>query len=249
MNLMRRLDLPVMLVLLLHAATALAQATRPQQPVVVSTDHADGIYNVGETVRWTIKWNGDAPPTSAHYTLKSGGLKEVGQGELKFSDHVATLETKFDAPNTMLVQVEWEPTDPTHRAVGGAVAAPDNIQPAAPPPEDFDQFWNTKLEESRKLPLNPQLESADGSKPGVSYWKITLDNINGTHVRGQLARPKDGEKFPAMLIPQWAGVYPLQKRWVTDRAADGWLALDIEAHDIPIDNPEDFYKQQYDGPL
>jgi len=32
---------------------------------------------------------------------------------------------------------------------------------------------------------------------------------------------------------------------VTDRAKDGWLALDIEAHDIPIDNPDSYYKKIY----
>lgn len=43
--------------------------------------------------------------------------------------------------------------------------------------------------------------------------------------------------------------FPLQKSWVTDRAAEGWLALNIEAHDLPIDKPEAFYRQQFDGPL
>jgi cephalosporin-C deacetylase len=89
----------------------------------------------------------------------------------------------------------------------------------------------------------------DGGKPGVAYWKITLDNIRGTHIEGQIARPEKGKKFPALLIVQWAGVYGLQKNWVTDRAAEGWLALDIEPHDLPIDKPEAFYREQFAGPL
>ena len=44
-----------------------------------------------------------------------------------------------------------------------------------------------------------------------------------------MARPAKGEKFPAMFIPQWAGVYPLEKAWVTDRAKEGWLVLNILA--------------------
>jgi cephalosporin-C deacetylase-like acetyl esterase len=49
-----------------------------------------------------------------------------------------------------------------------------------------------------------------------------------------------------MLMLQYAGVYALQKSWVTDRAAGGWLALNIEAHDMLIDAsdkskiPEDY---------
>ena len=34
------------------------------------------------------------------------------------------------------------------------------------------------------------------------------------------------------MIYQWASPpYPLQKPWVTDRAAEGWLALNVEPHD------------------
>jgi len=99
------------------------------------------------------------------------------------------------------------------------------------------------------VPPNPQVAAGESGKSGVDYWKVTLDNIRGTHVNGQIARPTKGKKFPGLLILQWAGVYPLQKGWVTDRAAEGWLALNVLPHDLPIDNPEQFYKDQYNGPL
>jgi cephalosporin-C deacetylase len=35
--------------------------------------------------------------------------------------------------------------------------------------------------------------------------------------------------------------YPLQKPWVTDRAAEGWLALNIEPHDVLPDQPQAYY--------
>jgi cephalosporin-C deacetylase len=213
------------------------------QSMAVAPDKSDGVYQVGDTVHWTVEWKGASNAPAAHYTLKSGGLTEVGQGDLTFSNNVATLESKFDKPNTMLLEVDWQPKNNFDRVWGGAVAAPDKILAAAPPPDDFDAFWKAKLEELAKIPANAQLEKADSGKPGVEYWKITLDNIGGTHVQGQIARPEDGEKFPALLILQYAGVYGLQKSWVTDRAKDGWLALDIEAHDIPIDNPDSYYKK------
>ena len=75
-----------------------------------------------------------------------------------------------------------------------------------------------------------------------------MDNVHG-HIHGQLARPHEGSNFPALLILQWAGVYALQTNWVTDRAAAGWLVLNIEAHDLPIHESEDFYRQQANGPL
>jgi hypothetical protein len=124
------------------------------------------------------------------------------------------------------------------------VADPDQIQPAAPRPDDFDAFWESKLEELAKVPANPKLEPVESGQPGVSYWTITMDNIRGSHIEGQIARPASGEKFPALLLPQYAGVYGLQKPWVTNYAAQGCLAPDIEPHDIPIDKPEPFYKER-----
>jgi cephalosporin-C deacetylase len=217
--------------------------------MTVAPDRSDGVYRVGDTVHWTITWKGSSNPAAARYTLKSGGLKDVGQGGLDFTNNAAQIETRFDAPGTMLVDVEWPPENRANRAVGGAVAAPDQITPAAPAPKDFDAFWKDKVKELKKIPINPILEKEEIKTLGVSYWKITMDNIRGTHIEGQIARPEAGEKFPALLIVQWAGVYGLQKQWVTDRARDGWLALDIEAHDLPIDEPSNFYKEQFDGPL
>ena len=229
--------------------TLIAASLCAAQQMVITPDKPSGVYQVGDTVHWTVEWKGTNAP-AAHYTFKSGGLTDVGQGDLSFSNGIASLETKFDAPGTMLVEVKWQPESETNRAVGGAVAAPDRIKPAAPPPADFDAFWKAKLEELNKVPMNPELEKVDSGKQGVAYWKVTLGNIRGTHVYGQIARPAQGKKFPALLILQWANVYPLQKIWVTDRAADGWLALDIEPHDLPIDKPENFYKeQQSNGPL
>jgi cephalosporin-C deacetylase len=121
---------------------------------------------------------------------------------------------------------------------------PEKIAPSAPTPADFDTFWKSKIAELAAVPTNPVLEKGESGIDSVDYWKITLDNIRGTKIRGQLARPKTGAKLPALLIVQWAGVYPLAKEWATGRARDGWLTLNINAHDLPIDEPAGFYRQQ-----
>ena len=84
----------------------------------------------------------------------------------------------------------------------------------------------------------------------VDYWKITMGNIRGTKVYGQIARPKEAKgKLPAFLIVQWAGVYPLSRDWVINRAKAGWLAMNIIAHDQPIDRDKKFYDDLSGGAL
>ena len=238
-------SLALLLCLLLFAGAANAQR------LVVTTDHADGIYQAGDTVHWRVLWEGGGtPPSAVDYLLKRGGLTEAGKGSLTLKDNAATLDSKFDGPGTLLLEVKAKTADSRpNRVYGGAVAAPNKIDVSAKRPADFDTFWAAKLKELADVPPNPRLESVEGVKPGVSYWKITLNNIRGTHIQGQFARPTEGSKFPALLIVQWAGVYGLQKGWASDRAADGWLTLNIEAHDLPIDRPEEFYKDQSAGPL
>jgi cephalosporin-C deacetylase len=218
--------------------------------LVITADHADGIYHCGDRVTWSIECNGDALFSSANFTVTSGELTPVSHGSLSLSAGGAKVEATLQAPGTLLLQVDAKQADgKSIKALGGAVADPDKIQPSARRPADFDQFWSQKIEELTAIPTNPQLHAAPADKQGVDYWKITLDNIRDTHVHGQLARPAGTEKLPALLIVQWAGVYGLQKTWVTDRAAEGWLCLDIEAHDLPIDQSETFYKEQFAGPL
>src|ERR1035437_6229419 len=179
------------------------------QLVEIAPNKTNGIYRVGDSVHWSVIWQGSSNAPATQYTLKRGGLTDVGHGSLTFSNDAAALETKFDAPGTMLVELRWQPEGRANRAVAGAVAAPEAITAAAPAPGDFDAFWQAQLEKLKRVPPNPQLEQVDSRKPGVLYWKIRLDNINDTHVYGQIARPEKGNKFPALLILQWAGVYAL----------------------------------------
>lgn len=52
-----------------------------------------------------------------------------------------------------------------------------------------------------------------------------------------------------MIILQGAGVYPLQQSWVTHRAAKGWIALNLIAHDLPVGEPVEFYDKLFQGAL
>ena len=231
----------------LFGQNAFAQA----QTITITANHENGVYQKGETVDWQIKWNGVVDFTEpVTYSIKQGGLTEIGKGTLNLNSGNAHVIMKLNAPGTLLLEVKTNTVDAKQiRALGGIAISPNQIKASAKRPKDFDAFWKAKIEELNKVPAEPLLESMDSGKPNVSYWHITMNNIRGTHIQGQLARPSVGTKRPALLIVQWAGVYALQKNWVTDRANEGWLVLNIEAHDIPIDKPEPFYRDLSSGAL
>ena len=225
--------------LLLLASLGLAQE------IVATPQKADGVYDVGEKIQWHVEVQGNGAPavTEAQFVLKKGGLTVMREGTIDLSTGSGDLQTSLDEPGTILGEIKVKLPDKELKRLVGAVVAPAKIQPSAPRPADFDAFWSAKIEELQAVPVNPTVEPADSGNPAIEYYKVQLDNIRGTHVYGQLAKPKREGKFPAMLLVAWAGVYPLPKSNVVGPAEAGWLALNIMAHDLPFDQPQEFYNK------
>ncbi len=117
----------------------------------------------------------------------------------------------------------------------GAAVAPTKLQPSVPRPADFDTFWDGKLAELAKIPINPVLMPVPPNQDGIELYTVMLDSV-GSHVQGYLAKPAKAGKYPALIMYQWAGVYSLEAQTlgtVKDRAAEGWLVFNVDSHDIP----------------
>lgn len=213
------------------------------QPVTLKPFNPTGIYACGEKAGWTVTLpEGAAAARGGHaYVLKTNNAEVVKSGPLEFTAGAGTIEIVLNEPAMLYLEVTDASATEVPQVAGAAVA-PTELQPTAPRPADFDAFWEAKLELLGKIAPEPKLTAGESGKEGVEYATLTLRNINGATVYGQLAKPAREGKFPAMLILQWAGgPYPLQKSWVTERAAEGWLAVNIEPHDVPGDMPAEFY--------
>ena len=225
----------------------LCSAAGHAQEIKVTGAKAGGVYAIGEKIVWHLKVEGDGAQNveKVGYVLKKGQLTEIGRGELTLHDNAAELETQLDKAGSVLAEFTAKIADKKPlKILAGVIVAPEKIQPSAPAPDDFGAFWEAKIAELATVPPNPVLERGESGNDAVEYAKITLDNIRGTKIRGQIARPVKGDKFPAVLIVQWAGVYGLNKDWVTQQARQGRLALNLNAHDLPIDEKPEFYQEQ-----
>lgn len=130
------------------------------------------------------------------------------------------------------------------------IAQATEARPAAERPADFDAFWDGKVAAMTKIPLAAQVETPDPQPvAGVRYAQFSLAMNDTQRVRGQMARPDKNGKYPALVIFQWAGVYPLQPGTVTGNAQKGWLAVNVMPHDLPIGEPEAFYEELKNGAL
>jgi cephalosporin-C deacetylase-like acetyl esterase/lysophospholipase L1-like esterase len=202
---------------------------------------ANSTYQQGETVGWHVTLPWKSPAVS--YVIRQNNLEVLGRGIIK-PGTPARIETRLDEPGMVYVEITENTANAKPRALG-AVVAPEKISAAIPAPADFDAFWKAKIQALRKVPAKPELTSKASEKDGVEFAILKMQHLDGKHVWGQVAKPADStgkKKYPGLVILQWASPpYPLQKSWVTDRAAEGWLAVNIEPHDVMPDQPKEYY--------
>jgi cephalosporin-C deacetylase-like acetyl esterase len=225
----------------------------PNVYLVFEPFHANGIYKTGERAGWNIHTMLGAAYTRYSYELKENNFTVLKSGVVDLSSGEATIETQLDHPGMLYLRLSFIGAPPPtgtvtaqelDRMTVGAAVAPEQIKPAVGKPADFDSFWAGKLAALKQVPINPKLEPTASDREGVELSTVTLDSLN-SQVHGYLATPKGGGKHPALVIYQYAGVYALQKNTVTDRAAEGWLAFNVDSHDMPPDQataPRDYAK-------
>ena len=203
------------------------------QTLTATPFHSNGIYGLGERAGWKITLgNSSASAGPYTYAIQTNNFDTVQSGALDLSSGSATIEITPKEPAMLYVEIRQPaPAPPLHL---GAAIAPEQLKPSVPPPADFDTFWKAKLAALAEIPIHPVLAPLPSPQPGIDLYQVTLDSL-GSHVQGYLAKPSGEGKFPALVIYQYAGVYALRPETVTARAAEGWLAFDVDSHDLPPD--------------
>jgi cephalosporin-C deacetylase-like acetyl esterase/lysophospholipase L1-like esterase len=199
------------------------------------------IYRLGEHAGWNVTAPAGSQNTKYAYTVKKNDFTAIQSGTLDVS-RSATIDVVVDEPAMLYVEVRPSSDPAATPQVVGAAIAPLQLRSTEPEPPDFDRFWASKIRMLQKVPMHPVLTQKPSGHDGIEYYTFTMDHIEGRHIHGQLAKPVGKGPFPGLAIFQWASPpYPLQKEWVTDRAAEGWLAVNIEPHDVLPDAPKEYY--------
>ena len=193
-----------------------------------------GIYAKNEPAGWNVTGTG-----KFKYTLKKNGLGVIKTGDLEMTDGKAKIETTLDEPAQILLEVTPEGGKPM---LYGAAIEPREFKMDTERPADFDSFWAAKIKGLRAIAAKPETTLKDSGREDVELSTIKMEHVNGTHVYGQMARPKKPGKYPVILQVQWASPpYPLDKNWILWRAAQGFVVLNIEPHDVLPDAPQEYY--------
>jgi cephalosporin-C deacetylase-like acetyl esterase len=259
--------------LLASAPSLLAQRQPIPQQLTFTPYHPSGLYEVGDTVGWTVKPGPVAPTYMYKWTIRRNNAVVLKEGKLDMSSGKDTIEIKGDQPEMIYVAIEaygsltppmpgtTAPENPAAAAPApaytggntgrnnglyavGAAVAPTRLGLSTPRPADFDAFWDAKLAEQAAIPIHPVLTPVATDVPGVELNMFVLDAL-GSKAHGYVAKPAREGKFPAVIQLQYAGVYALNAHADAQRAAEGWLILNVDSHDKLPSDPSGNIPQGY----
>jgi cephalosporin-C deacetylase len=201
------------LLFVLLAAAAIGFAQRGpaiEQQLAFAPYHASGIYDVGETVGWTVT-PGPVKPTYAYkWAVRRNNAVVLKEGKLDLSSGNDKIEIAGDQPEMIYVAIEpyanLAADAPAAGYLGGnagrnnrlyavgAAVAPAKIGLSTPRPDDFDAFWEAKLAAQAKVPVNPVLTKVETDVPDVELNMFVLDAL-GSQTHGYLAKPAGKANF------------------------------------------------------
>jgi cephalosporin-C deacetylase len=221
--------------------------------LTVSPSRPDAIYRQGEEVTFVIKLLLDQQPVKnakVRWMTSKDDVRPKKTGQLKLKDGVGTVTGNLREPGFLQCQVKFQtPAGSNLIAVAGAGIDPLEIKPSLPVPDDFDAFWSAQKQKLAKVPVNPRLTPLK-SRPGIELFDFKADCV-GVQVSGYFAKPTGAtpKSLPIILTVQGAGVRSSNRGGTLEWAQKGFLSMDINAHGILNDQPDQYYTDLANGEL
>ena len=219
--------------------------------VTVIPDHKDWTYRKGEKISFEVKVLQSSTlldNVQIDYEMGPELYPDVKKSELLKQGKII-ISGKMNKPGFYRLRVKAHVNEKEYEGVCTAAVDPEEIQPQAQCPEDFDTFWSKALEQARWTALEPIMEPLPArSTDKVNTYHVSFQNDKwGRRVYAILNVPKAPGKYPAVLKVPGAGVRPYNgDQWT---AAKGCIVLEIGIHGVPVTNPQSYYDELQAGPL
>ena len=242
----------VLLLLVMSMLPLNAQIRGSEITVMVTPDHQDWTYRVGETCRFTVS------------VLRSGTLidnalvdfeagpemyPEVKKTGVVLKDGTMKHQGTMKVPGFYRLSVTAHVNGKDYKGACGAAFSPEQLQPSTVMPNDFQQFWQGTIAEARKTDLNPTKRLLpERCTKDVNVYEVSFNNILPNYrTYGILCVPVKAGKYPALLRVPGAGVRPYGGDVYT--ASQGAITLEIGIHGIPVTMDQKVYDDIYSGAL
>ena len=232
-----------------------AQPRQELVEVIVTPNHADWTYDIGDQAEFSIsvyKNNVPLEGIEVNYSVqpdpgyRSIAIWEEGTRKLK-NNSIKVKAKKFNEAGFLRCTASVEVDGKEYSSYTTVGFEPDKIKPTTTLPNDFEAFWNQGKEDLAKVPMNAVLTlMPERCTDKVDVYHVKLDNVKGK-IYGILAKPKTEGKYPAILHVPGAGIRPYYGD--VGEAAEGFISFTIGIHGIPVNLDQGVYDDLRAGPL
>ncbi len=239
------------------AAATTAKVAAPKSPytVVASADRPEAVYARRETVTFRIRVEHDGRPLAAgeiEWTITKDGVAPTRTGRTSLREGRAEITGNLDEPGFLQCRATFQPPGGGAKltALAGAAVAPKDIKPSLGVPDDFDAFWSAQKARLAAVPINARLTPVKSPSIKAEAFDLQADSV-GAPVSGYYARPIGAKprSLPAVLTVHGAGVRSAGLGTAVGWAAEGALAVDLNAHGLPNGREAAFYSALAEGEL
>lgn len=237
--------------LLALAITAGAQIRGNEYTVAVTPSRLDWTYKAGETVTFdvSVRKSGVLLPGATVTCSWGPEMYETEHKAVTLRDGHGTVKATMRQPGFLRLTARANISGHDYEGYGTAAMSPEQIQPYAQAPKDFDQFWAASIAEARNTALEPHMELLPERSNGeVTMYHVSFQNDRwGRRVYGILSVPKKAGRYPALLRVPGAGVRPYSgDDWTTRQ---GVIVLEIGIHGIPVTREQEYYDNLFSAAL
>lgn len=239
--------------MMLVAMMATAQIIGNSVEVSVHPDRDGWTYKIGETARFHVAVTRSGTPipnTTVDYKFGEEMYETTEKHGVELKNGTMTLDGTLKHAGFLRLTVTATVDGREYRGLATAAFSPEEIQPVATCPDDFDEFWQKALADARAA---APLESTRTLLPERSNDKVNVYEVSfqadrwGSRIYGILCVPTAPGRYPAMYKVPGAGVRPYTgDPW---QAAKGCIELEIGVHGVSVTQPQQFYDDLAAGAL
>ena len=229
-----------------------AQIRGEEIRVLVSPDHADWCYQLGEKCTFTVRVlraQNLVPDARIDYELGPEFFPAEAKKSFSLKNREIRLSATMKEPGFLRCKVKATVDGRSYTGLATCAYAADRLQPVTPLPEDFQSYWEGQLAYARQTPLDlkktllPERCTATDDVYHVSFQTLPW----GGRFYGILTVPKKEGRYPALLRVPGAGVRPYSGDTYT--APGRLIVLEVGIHGIPVTMEQPIYDALMAGAL
>ena len=232
-------------ILLASPALVFAQSQEQVVKVIVTPDHPDWVYKVGEKVKFTVSvFNVGNPLKNAQTRIQVGPemMKPIREETLTLKEGVAVIDGgAMKTPGFLRCWAYVTVDGKEYDGCGTAAFEPLSIEPTTEMPAGFTEFWDNAKAEASKIPMDAKMTLLpDKCTANVNVYHVNLQNFRiNNRLFGILCVPKKEGKYPALLRVPGAGARGYSG--MVDMAEKGMITFEIGIHGVPVTMDTEIY--------